>query len=62
MQHGAHTNDVFKQSYTFTDGLLHPGDEVGLGVELHLDAAARYPYQRAYLPTTASPTATIHDW
>jgi len=62
MPHGTHTNEVFKQSYTFADGLLHPGDKAGLGVELHLDAAGRYPYQRAYLPYNRLTDGTIHDW
>jgi mannonate dehydratase len=62
MQHGTHTNDVFEQSYTFADGLLHPGNKPGLGVELHLEAAARYPYQRAYLPYNRLVDGTIHDW
>ena len=34
MRHGAATNEVFRQSFTFTDGYLHPGDEPGLGVDL----------------------------
>ena len=34
MRHGDRTNEVFRQSFTFTDGHLHPGDEPGLGVEL----------------------------
>lgn len=62
MPHGTHTNDVFEQSYTFTDGLLHPGHKPSLGVELHLDAAARYPYQQAYLPYNRLTDGTIHDW
>jgi mannonate dehydratase len=62
MPHGAHTNDVFEQSYTFADGLLHPGHKPGLGVELDLDAAARYPYQQAYLPYNRLTDGTIHDW
>jgi mannonate dehydratase len=62
MPHGTHTNEVFEQSYTFADGLLHPGDKPGLGVELHLEAAARYPYQRAYLPYNRLTDGTIHDW
>jgi L-alanine-DL-glutamate epimerase and related enzymes of enolase superfamily len=62
MPHGTHTDEVFKQSYTFADGLLHPGDKPGLGVELHLDAAGRYPYQRAYLPYNRLTDGTIHDW
>ena len=31
MQHGARTNEVFRQSFTFTDGYLHPGELGGSG-------------------------------
>jgi mannonate dehydratase len=62
MQHGARTNEVFRQSFTFTDGYLHPGDLPGLGVELDLEEAARYPYERAYLPFNRLADGTVHDW
>src|ERR1039458_5687920 len=62
MPHATHINDVFEQSYTFADGHLHPGNNPGLGVELHLDAASRYPYQRAYLPYNRLTDGTMHDW
>ncbi|UZN04286.1 D-mannonate dehydratase ManD [Cellulomonas sp. S1-8] len=62
MQHGERTNEVFRQSMTFTDGFLHPGDQPGLGVEMDLDEAGRYPYQRAYLPYNRLADGTVHDW
>jgi mannonate dehydratase len=62
MQHGELTNGVFEQSFTFTDGFLHPGDNPGLGVELDTDAAGRYPYQTAYLPYNRLRDGTVHDW
>lgn len=62
MMHGSATNAVFKQSFTFTNGLLHPGDEPGLGVELDVDEAGRYPYQTAYLPYNRLADGTVHDW
>ena len=62
MQHGARTNEVFKQSFTFTDGLLHPGNAVGLGVELDTDEAGKYPFERAYLPSNRLADGTVHDW
>jgi mannonate dehydratase len=62
MKHGARTNEVFQQSFSFTDGLLHPGSEPGLGVRLDLDAAGRYPYQTAYLPINRLKDGTVHDW
>src|SRR5882757_8064241 len=32
MKHGAKTDAVFQQSFTWRDGLLHPGEQPGLGV------------------------------
>ena len=62
MQHGSKTNAVFQQSFTFTDGYLHPGDRPGLGVELDVDEAGRYPYEVAYLPYNRLADGTVHDW
>ena len=62
MQHGALTNEVFRQTHTFEDGYLHPGDAPGLGVELDETAAARFPYQAAYLPFNRLKDGTVHDW
>ncbi len=46
----------------FADGLLHPGEQAGLGVELDLDAAAAHPYEPAYLPVNRLRDGTLHDW
>jgi len=62
MRHGERTNAVFRQSFTWKDGLLHPGDAPGLGVELDLDEAGRFPYQTAYLPFNRLADGTVHDW
>ena len=62
MRHGERTNEVFRQSVTFEDGHLHPGDTAGLGVELDEEAARGYPYQRAYLPFNRLHDGTVHDW
>jgi len=62
MKHGALTDEVFQQSFTFTDGLLHPGGQPGLGVTLDVDAAGKYPYQTAYLPFNRLRDGTVHDW
>ena len=44
MKHGEKTDAVFQQSFTWHDGFLHPGDKPGLGVELDVDEAGKYPY------------------
>ncbi|GAA1274962.1 D-mannonate dehydratase ManD [Saccharothrix xinjiangensis] len=62
MPHTAEALEVFRTSFTFADGLLHPSDAAGLGVELDLDAAARFPYRAAYLPVNRLADGTLHDW
>lgn len=62
MKHGAKTDSVFNQSYSWNDGMLHPGEKPGLGVELDVDEAGRYPYVQAYLPYSRLADGTVHDW
>lgn len=62
MKHGAKTDQVFQQSFTWQDGFLHPGHQPGLGVELNTDEADRYPYVQAYLPYNRLADGTVHDW
>ncbi|WP_112135690.1 D-mannonate dehydratase ManD [Glycomyces dulcitolivorans] len=62
MKHGAKTDQVFQQSFTWTDGYLHPGDRPGLGVDLDTDEAGKYPYVQAYLPFNRLHDGTVHDW
>ena len=63
MKHSADTLDVFRTSYTFDDGLLHPGDNPGLGVEYDEELAATFDYSAAYLPVNRLQLdGTMHDW
>jgi mannonate dehydratase len=62
MPHTDATYEVFPNSYAFRDGYLHVGDEPGLGVDINEDAAARYPYRRAYLPVNRLEDGTMHSW
>ncbi|MGM7699074.1 D-mannonate dehydratase ManD [Microbacterium sp. A84] len=62
MPHSAKTNSVFAQSFTWKDGLLHPGEQPGLGVTLDVDEAGKYPYEQAYLPFNRLADGTVHDW
>ncbi len=62
MPHAAETDAVFPHHYAFKDGVMVPGDAPGLGVELVETFAARYPYQRAYLPVNRKLDGTITDW
>ncbi|MFE5774553.1 D-mannonate dehydratase ManD [Brachybacterium sp. NPDC056505] len=62
MPHSARTLEVFRTSFTFADGMLHPGETPGLGVELDREAAAAHPYEPAYLPVNRLRDGTVHDW
>jgi mannonate dehydratase len=62
MQQSKATLEVFRTSYTFAEGLLHPGDNAGLGVEIDETAALAYPYVPAYLPVNRLLDGTMHDW
>jgi mannonate dehydratase len=62
MRHSEETDRVFPHAYRFEDGLLHPGDAPGLGVDIDEALAARYPYERAYLPVTRLRDGRLHSW
>jgi mannonate dehydratase len=50
MRHTDETDAVFPHAYSFKDGYLTPGETPGHGVTIDEALAAKYPYQRAYLP------------
>jgi mannonate dehydratase len=60
--HSARTLEVFRPSYRFTDGLLHPSERPGLGVDFDEEIAAGFPYEPAYLPVNRLTDGTVHDW
>jgi mannonate dehydratase len=62
MPHTALTNEVFPHNYTFEAGYMHPGNAPGLGVDIDETLAAKYPYQRAYLPVARKLDGTLTDW
>ena len=62
MRHTEATDAVFPHAYNFHDGMLHPGDAVGLGVDINEAEAAKYPYKRAYLPIARREDGSMHDW
>jgi mannonate dehydratase len=62
MRHSDETDQIFPHGYRFAGGALDPGDAPGLGVDLDEALAARYPYQRAYLPVNRKLDGTIHSW
>jgi len=62
MPHTAETDAVFPHQYAFKDGFMFPGEGPGLGVDLDEALAAKYPYQRAYLPINRKLDGTLTDW
>lgn len=62
MHHSPLTDEVFPHHYTFNAGYMHPGEASGLGVDLDEALAAKYPYQRAYLPVARKLDGTLTDW
>jgi mannonate dehydratase len=62
MRHTPETDDVFPHRYSFAEGLMHPGEAPGLGVDIDEEKAARYPYERAYLPVNRKLDGTMHSW
>jgi mannonate dehydratase len=62
MRHAPETDAVFPHAYRFEDGVMHPGDRAGLGVDIDEALAAQYPYQPAYLPVNRRLDGTMHSW
>ncbi len=62
MPHTAETDAVFPHAYRFADGLMHPGDAPGLGVDIDEALAGEYPYSRAYLPVNRLQDGTMWSW
>jgi mannonate dehydratase len=57
------TDAVFPHAYRFERGYMHPGEAPGHGVEIDEALAARYPYQRAYLPVNRQQhDGTLWHW
>jgi len=63
MRHTDETVAVFPHAYRFADGMLYPGDAPGHGVDIDETLAAKYPYQRAYLPVNRlAHDGTLWNW
>ncbi len=62
MPHTDETDAVFPHHYSFNEGVMVPGDAPGLGVDLDEALAAKFPYQRAYLPINRKLDGTLTDW
>jgi len=62
MKHTAETDEVFPHAYAFADGMMHPGEKPGLGVEIDEELAAKYEYKRAFLPVNRLEDGTMYSW
>ena len=63
MPHSELTDDVFPHDYTFEQGFMLCGEKPGHGVEIDEQLAAKYPYQRAYLPVNRLQSdGTLLNW
>ena len=62
MPHNAETEEMFPHAYSFRAGMMYPGDAPGLGVDIDEAMAARYPYERAYLPVNRKEDGTLFHW
>ncbi len=56
------TREVISGGPEFKDGYMNVSDAPGLGVDLNEEAAKKYPYRRAYLPTARRRDGSVHDW
>jgi mannonate dehydratase len=62
MSFPAEIGEVFSWGFSVKDGLLSPSDQPGLGVDIDEEAAARFPYERAYLPLSRKEDGSIWNW
>ncbi|AOR79211.1 D-galactonate dehydratase family protein [Novosphingobium resinovorum] len=62
MRHTPETDAVFPHAYTFENGMMHPGEAPGLGVDIDEELAAGYEYKRAFLPVNRLEDGTMYNW
>ncbi len=62
MPHLEVSESVFPHAYSFENGYMTPGDVPGHGVDIDEALAAKYPYERAYLPVNRKRDGTLCDW
>jgi mannonate dehydratase len=55
-------HEVFPHAWIEDGGYLHPGEAPGHGVDIDEGLAAKYPYERAYLPVNRLEDGTLWHW
>ena len=59
----SHRFEALHAHVRFNNGaVVHPGDAIGHGVDINEELAAKYPYQRAYLPVNRLEDGTLWHW
>ncbi|RZV43501.1 MAG: bifunctional D-altronate/D-mannonate dehydratase, partial [Acidimicrobiales bacterium] len=58
----AESLQIFKHDIKVKDGMAFVGDAPGLGIEFDEKAAAKYPYNRSYLPVSRLEDGTVWHW
>jgi mannonate dehydratase len=56
------TQEVITGGPTFDSGYMVVNDAPGLGTDVNEMLAAKYPYQRSYLPMVRRADGSVHDW
>jgi mannonate dehydratase len=56
------THEMFPHSWSQDGGSLLSGEAPGHGVDIDEDVAARFPYERAYLPVARTQDGTMWNW
>ena len=56
------TREVISGGPEFKDGYMNVSDLPGLGCDVDEEAAKKYPYRRAYLPTARRKDGSVQDW
>lgn len=62
MPHPAEADAVFPHAYEFNQGCFVPGEVPGHGVDIDEELAAKYPYQRKFLPVNRLEDGTLWNW
>ncbi len=62
MRHTEATDEVFPHDYRFDSGEFIVGESPGHGVDIDERLAARYPYDKAYLPINRLQDGTMWNW
>ena len=62
MIHTEMINEVFPGNYGLENGYVYLEDVPGHGVDINEELAAKYPYQRKYLPVNRLEDGSMWNW